>query len=158
MALKKRNKNQAFDLLGEILKSIDLIGIEGTLANVKRSINPFSDDTRSYIEFILGKTCIYFKVSQKSLIFGNGRGERVNARNACVWMLRNMLDLSYSDIQEIFYDRIDDAIISRAIGRINALDKKVKVDRQLHDRVRLIQHDFSTHSGKEVKRELEFSK
>ncbi len=158
MQTKTRTKNQAFELLTEILKSIDLIGIDGTLVNIKRNTNPFSDDTKTSIEFILGKTCIYFKVSQKNLVFGNGRGERVNARDACIWMLRMMMDLSYADIDEIFLERLGNSCISRSINRINNLDKKMKVDRMLHDRIKLIQHDFTTHTGKELKKEVEFSK
>ncbi len=136
-------KNEAIELLTYILKSIDLIGVTGTLTNVKRSINPFTFDRKKHIDFIVGKTCIYFQVAQEDLIFGKARGERVNARDACIWLLRRLDSLSYPDIDEIFSDTLSQPVISKSINRINALDKNIKTDRLILDKIKLIEYDFT---------------
>ena len=134
-------KKEALSLLKEILESIDLIGVEGTIYNI-RSGSKLSKHKKEDTSFVVGKTCIYFKVTQNELIFGTSRGERIDARDTCVYLLNKLVGMPCSDINKLFYDKLNIRNMYRAVKRVDNLDARNKADVVLIEKISLIKNDF----------------
>lgn len=135
-------KSEEIALLEAIIQSINLIGVDGTLVNIKGGINRLSDTQLDDINFLIGKVCIYFKISQKKLILGTSKGDRIDARDSLAFLIRKNINLSLKEISELFYKKFAESHISTAIKRISNLDNNNKQEFNILSKINLIQSEY----------------
>ena len=122
-------KNISTQLIEELLRSIDEIGIERTIGTLE--IARQSKDNREVLrEFIIVSTCKEFGINKQELFVGKKyTSQRKNAIGVCSLLLKQHCNLSQSKIGIIL--RKDNSNISKYLKKYNSLDIRFKEDRQV---------------------------
>jgi hypothetical protein len=138
-------KNISTQLIEELLRSIDEIGIEKTIGTLQ--IARQSKDTSEVLkEFIIISTCKEFGINKKELLVGKKyTAQRKNAIGVASILLKQHCNISQSKIAIIL--RKDNSNISKYIKKYNRLDANFKEDRIVLVHIENLQHlikEFST--------------
>jgi hypothetical protein len=135
-------KNSSTILIEVLLKTIDKMGIKGTIQVLEVS-NNYSDENKKLIDLIILNTCKYFDISESMLKKGTIRDpSRINAIGVCSVLLMRMCKLSQRQISEILHK--DSSLINKYVRRFQSLNVNLKDDAGLIEKMDLIRKDALT--------------
>jgi len=132
-------KNNSTILIEVLLKTIDKMGIKGTIQVLEVS-NNYSDENKRLIDLIILNTCKYFDISESMLKKGTIRNpSRINAIGVCSVLLLRMCKLSQREISEILHK--DSSLINKYVRRFQTLNTNFKDDVELIEKMEAIRTD-----------------
>ena len=135
-------KNHSTILIEVLLKTIDKMGIKGTIQVLEVS-NNYSDENKKLIDLIILNTCKYFDISEAMLKKGTTRNpSRINAIGVCSVLLMRMCKLSQREISEILHK--DSSLINKYVRSFQSLNVNLKDDAMLIQKMDLIRNDALT--------------
>ena len=115
-----KNNSVSTQVLDELLTTIEVIGLDNTIKNLKEAKSNFLTLDDYDIDFILSSVVKVTGVSKDSIIFGRDRNdERKISVALCVHFIKDEFNYSYSDIKKIL--KKDEA----ALWRYNSIIENV---------------------------------
>jgi len=122
-------KSNSTELIEELLKTIDRVGLKKTIQGLRDTLNPLNE-TEVLQEYIISKTCSAFQISKQTLLTGRkNEANRTNAIGTACLMLRYFCHLSQRDIASVL--RKDYSNVSKYIYKFETLDKNFKKDNDI---------------------------
>jgi hypothetical protein len=141
-----RIKNE-FQILEEIVLTVDKIGIEKTVEIIRKARDLAKDNDIVIQEFIIQQVCNAFSITKMDLFEGKGNIDRTNALAIISVEMKNHLGYSQGRIAGIL--RKHDSVISKYIKRISYLD-----DNHIEDKRLIQKFDIVDINIKEFKNKL----
>lgn len=124
-------KNE-FQILEEIVLTVDKIGIEKTVEIIRKARDLAKDHNLVIQEYIIQQVCNSFSITKDDLFFGKSTIDRTNALAVCSVELKG--HLGYSQGKIAFILKKHDSVISKYIKRISYLDNSHSEDKKLIDK------------------------
>jgi len=119
-------KSNSTELIEELLKTIDRVGLKKTIQGLRDTSNPL-DELVVLQEYIISKTCNEFQITKQILLTGRKNSEnRTNAIGVSCLMLRTFCFLTQRDIARAI--RKDYSNVNKYIKKYENLDPNFKKD------------------------------
>jgi hypothetical protein len=134
-------KNQETDLIHELLKSVEVLGVEATTDALKcaRSNTLTLDDKR--IDFVLKMVSKHYMIPIDQIIYSNNKSViRMFALKFCVYYLYDSFGFSFSELKKIF--KRDVSLLSRNTTEIKILMKDNETIKNTKNKFDLLITDF----------------
>ena len=114
----------SFELIKKLMKLVDAKGIEKAKKIIEQGLEEGYETQDLLIAFIIKSVCVSFNISESELFIGKSRkfGVRTKARAMLVFMLKNHLDLSQSQISQNL--KLNKATVSRDFNYMENLNPK----------------------------------
>tara|TARA_R110002153_G_scaffold240474_4_gene395102 strand:+ start:2814 stop:3245 length:432 start_codon:yes stop_codon:yes gene_type:complete len=119
-------KSNSTELIEELLKTIDRVGLKKTIQGLRDTTNPL-DEVEILQEYIISKTCNDFQITKNTLLTGRKNSEnRTNAIGVVCVLLKNHCKLTQTDIAKTI--RKDNSNVNKYIKKYENLDANFKKD------------------------------
>ena len=119
-------KNNSTELIEELLKTIDRVGLKKTIQRLKETTNQINE-VEVLQEFIVEKTCNVFQISRQTLLTGReNTPNRTKAIGVCSVLLSNHCKIPQRKIASVM--RKDTSNINKYIKKYENLDPNFKYD------------------------------
>jgi hypothetical protein len=119
-------KSNSTELIEELLKTIDRVGLKKTIQGLKDTTNPLNE-VEVLQEYIISKTCTEFQITRNTLLTGRKNVEnRTNAIGVVCLMLKDHCKFTQTDIAKII--RKDNSNVNKYIKKYESLDPNFKKD------------------------------
>ncbi len=127
MNQKKIAQKGAMELLQQVFRTIELVGIENTITLLNVAGKDLYKESSEEIDYILGKVCEKYDVPKKAIIFGTGRStNRAHATYVFFFLLRENLNMSLEAIGDLC--KVSVSHVSHKLTDIKALDPSNRID------------------------------
>jgi chromosomal replication initiation ATPase DnaA len=120
----------SFELIKKLMKLVDAKGIEKAKKIIEQGLEEGYETQDLLIAFIIKSVCVSFNISESELFIGKSRkfGVRTKARAMLVFMLKNHLDLSQSQISQNL--KLNKATVSRDFNYMENLNPKFSEEKK----------------------------
>jgi len=122
-------KSKANRLVEELLKAIDVIGLDKTIDTLEYAQTTGVDHILILQEFIIKTSCDAFSITRAKLLCGKSDRNKTNAIATSSYFLSNHLGYSQAKISSVV--KKDNSVISKYIKRINNLDTHHLADQEM---------------------------
>ena len=115
------------EILSELFKTIEILGINGTIETLKDAKNKKQLVDDIDIDFVLDAVSQTTGLNKDRILYGNDRSdERKIALCLSVYFIKNNFHYSYSEIKKIF--KKDSSVLSRYNSYVKNLPKNPKTN------------------------------
>tara|TARA_Y100001938_G_C7995016_1_gene381565 strand:+ start:332 stop:775 length:444 start_codon:yes stop_codon:yes gene_type:complete len=119
-------KSNSTELIEELLKTIDRVGLKKTIQRLRDTTNQINE-IEVLQEFIIEKTCNVFQISRQTLLTGReNTPNRTKAIGVCSVLLSNHCKIPQRKIASVM--RKDTSNINKYIKKYENLDPNFKYD------------------------------
>ena len=119
-------KNNSTELIEELLKTIDRVGLKKTIQRLKETTNQINE-VEVLQEFIVEKTCNVFQIRRQTLLTGReNTPNRTKAIGVCSVLLSHCCKITQRKIASIL--RKDISNINKYLKKYENLDPNFKYD------------------------------
>jgi hypothetical protein len=122
-------KSNSTELIEELLKTIDRVGLKKTIQRLKETTNQLNE-VEVLQEFIIEKTCNTFHITRQTLLTGRqNTPNRTKAIGVCCVLLSNHCKIPQTKIASVM--RKDTSNINKYIKKYQNLDPNFKLDLEI---------------------------
>jgi hypothetical protein len=135
-------RNNSTELIEELLRTIDRVGLRKTIQGLKDTTNPLNS-MEVLQEYIILTICLEFKISKQFLLTGRKNAEnRANAIGVACLMLRDHCKLTQTEIARTI--RKDNSNVNKYLKKYENLDPNFKKDLDLINIISILNNKIIT--------------
>lgn len=135
-------KNKSGELFDAVARAVETIGIDNTVKALEHAQKTNFKSYKDRISYLITITCEQFGVTKTQLIAERLRDDSLMAMAVIYAILRDKLKYTPTHIAELFGKNISN--VSRALLKIDNLNEKLSVDKEIKIRYDNIKQMYDT--------------
>ncbi len=145
-------KGKSYQLFGEMINTIDCIGVDNTIKALKLAQKNLKDNRKNLQDFIIDICCQKYSISKKQLIDPK---ESYNNKNIIVAVVAFLLvkNCQISQVSVSLLLNRDNTVISKKIKHISQLDAVGKKNDELINEIKQLQELINDFKNKIIDNE-----
>lgn len=135
-------KNKSTELFDAVARSIETIGIDNTVRALENAQETNFKSYKDRIAFLVTTSCEHFNVTKAQLTADRLRDDALMTMGCIFVILRDKLKYTPTHIGSLFGKHVSN--VSRAIEKIDKLDEKLSVDKEVKIKYEQIKQLYET--------------